>query len=151
MNRKSRLEANQRTAERQERENSAPRLIREVPGIASLRLSMAEFRVDATEAFSRHTRHIVVARAPALFQFPCTEDCTDGGYDFTHEIMKALRGGSTDFHGHAECRGTRFQTTCRNRLEYAAFATYFAAPPDREGRSSAAPAGVESGIPASSK
>jgi hypothetical protein len=134
MNRKARLEATQRTTERVDRENAAPRLIREVPRIASLRINMAEYREESTEAFSRHTRHVVVARAPALFRYACGQGCTDGGFDFTYDIMRALRTGSCDFHGKGVCHGTRFQADCRNRVEFDAFATYFAAPPESDGR-----------------
>jgi hypothetical protein len=134
MNRRDRLEAERRTTERLEREAAAPRLIREIPRIASLRLTFAEFREDASEPLVRHIRHVVVARAPALFRLPCGDSgCADGGHDFTYEILRALRALSTDFHGQGVCGGRRLGADCRRKLTYAAEATYFEAPPDCRG------------------
>ena len=125
MNRQSRIEAAGRATERRRRENAAPRLQELVSRIASLRLDIEEYRREATEPQVRYTRHIVIERAPALFNLGCTDaDCTDGGHDVTSMIMGALRNSSTDFTGEDRCYGNRYGQTCGSRLTYRAHATY---------------------------
>ena len=124
MNRRDRIGAAQRMAERQERERAAPRLKEEIPTLVTLRLEIAERRPDGTDSMI-HTRHIVVERAPALFQVPCGEkDCADGGHDLTREIMYGLRRKSTEFTGKDVCYGRRHANDCKREMTFTAIATY---------------------------
>ncbi|RLB45180.1 MAG: hypothetical protein DRI90_28735 [Deltaproteobacteria bacterium] len=84
MNRRGQREAASRFEERRSRENDAPRLRDRIPQLQSLRLELSEYRQGGTSPMGRHTRHIVVERAPALFIIPCGDhNCDDGGYNRT--------------------------------------------------------------------
>ena len=125
MNRQDRMEVLERASERRRREDTAPRLRASVSRIASLRLEIEEYRRDGDTPQVHYTRHIVVERAPALFNVGCTDaECLDGGYDVTSRIMAALRVSSTDFVGEDRCHGRRYGETCGARLKYHAHATY---------------------------
>jgi hypothetical protein len=126
-NSRRRSEAALRATERRKREDDAPRLKEEVPRLEELRLEIEEFLGDSTVSAARHSRLIVVDRAPALFEFPCTEpSCNDGGHDLTHAILRALRTEATEFRGEDSCYG-RLGTSaspCRRVLRYLAHAKY---------------------------
>ena len=71
--------AAERFAERRRREQDAPRLVDQVPGLLSLEISIDE-RSGATGV--KHTRRVVVDQAPALFLLPCGDSrCADGEHD----------------------------------------------------------------------
>lgn len=117
-------EAAKRFADRRRREDEAPRLIAEVPELASLNVEISERRGDAP-AESTHVRRIVVASAPAHFEIPCSEPtCEGGGHDLTDAIMRALRAHQTKFAGDDVCHGTLAGEPCGRTLRYAATATY---------------------------
>jgi hypothetical protein len=130
-NRRRQSEAAQRANERRQREDEAPRLKQQVPGLVELRLEIEERLGESAIAAARHTRHIIVDRAPALFDLQCTENsCRDGGHDMTSEIMRALRSGLTEFRGQDGCMGRlgAGADPCRRVLHYVAFAKYTAVP-----------------------
>ncbi len=133
-NRRRQSEASQRATERRQREDEAPRLKQQVSGLLELRLEIEERHGDSAIAAARHTRHIIVDRAPALFDLPCTENsCRDGGHDMTTEIMRALRSGATQFEGKDACMGRlgAGADPCRRILHYVAHAKYSTdVPPD---------------------
>jgi hypothetical protein len=118
-------EAAQRFAERRKREDEAPRLAREVPRLKTLRLDIEERRTTAAGAESKHVRHVVVDRAPALFLLPCGDpDCRMGGHDLTRAVMHELASGATLFDIEEACRGTVGNAECTRIIHVAGVATY---------------------------
>jgi hypothetical protein len=114
-----------RSAERRERENAAPRLSSEVPGLSSLRLEVEEKSGTSSSVQPKYTRFIVVSSAPALFLLPCGDsNCTDGGHDVTSAVMNALRAHKTQFGGEDECRGSVGTSFCARVLHFQAAAEY---------------------------
>jgi hypothetical protein len=118
-------EAAQRFAERRKREDEAPRLAAEVPGLATMRLAIEERRGSVSTAESKHTRLVVVERAPALFLVPCGDPtCDGGGYDLTFSVMRELRARRTEFSVDDECNGTVGTARCGRALHAIITATY---------------------------
>src|SRR6186713_2459061 len=71
-------EAAGRMAERRKRETEAPRLATMVPTLEKLRLEVQEHSSSISRPEHTHTRHVVVASAPALFVLPCHDtQCKD--------------------------------------------------------------------------
>lgn len=127
MNRKS--EAAERFAERRRQEDEAPRLRDVVPTLVSCRLEIKERRAAATIADVSHTRHVVVARAPALFLVPCSDpSCREGGYDISRELIRALRDRKSVFEGEDTCNGNIGSAHCGRVLTFTARAEYTPAP-----------------------
>ncbi len=119
-------EALERRRERQEREDSAPRLSIEVPTLRTLRMTISYYRGDVAVQ-PGHTRLVVVQRAPALFVVTCADkDCKNGGHDITDSVMRALRAGQKSFTGSAPCNGELGSAgaRCSSELRYEAEATY---------------------------
>jgi hypothetical protein len=117
-------EAFQRFAERRRREDDAPRLQAEVPDLATLDLEVTD-EGSETAAALKHTRRVVVASAPALFEIPCSDPaCVDGGHDLTSTIMRALRSHAAPFEGEDTCHGSVRTTVCGRVLRFSAVATY---------------------------
>lgn len=112
-------------AERRQREDRAPRLLAEVPGVKSLRLEIEERRQGAAVPETVHVRHVAVAHAPALFDLPCLDTtCTGGGHDVTLAIVRSLRSRLAKFEGEHACNGTTRTAPCTRVLRYVALATY---------------------------
>src|SRR5881394_2700311 len=98
--RRRNLEAAERQAERRRREDQAPRLAQSVPKLEHLRLELEERRPAISASETAHVRHIIISRAPALFELPCQDPrCKDGGHDLTASIMRALRASEGRFAG----------------------------------------------------
>ena len=115
----------QRFAERRQREDSAPRLTSEIPGLVSLCLAIEEAADATTVSRPKHLRRIVVERAPALFLVPCGDPrCTDGGHDVTSTIMNALTKRQTTFSGEDKCNGYLGTSPCTRILRYEASAEF---------------------------
>jgi hypothetical protein len=118
-------EAAQRFADRRKREDDAPRLATEVPSLAALRLAIEERRGSVQSAESKHLRHVMVERAPALFIIPCGDpSCDGGGYDLTNPIMRELRAQRTDFTVEDECFGNVGTSRCGRMVRALGTATY---------------------------
>ncbi len=116
--------AAQRSDERRLREDEAPRLSSKIPDLLSLTLAI-EDRSDSSVAQPKHVRHVVVARAPALFLIVCSDpNCKDGGHDVTDSIMRALSRHETAFHGEDRCYGALGPSPCTRVLHYDAVANY---------------------------
>ncbi len=125
MNRRATLEATERKAARRRREEAAGSLHDAFPALRSLRLALQEYRNGATNAECEHVRRVVVEHSPALFELPCTDaHCQDGGYDITHEIVRALRARQSSFEGRQACQGRRGGDECNRFLRYVADASY---------------------------
>jgi hypothetical protein len=124
MNGRSR-EAHLRFAERRRREDEARRLHDEVPRLRTLKLEVEEHRREATIAETRHVRHIIVDRAPALFELPCNDPaCRDGGHDLTDVMTQRLRSQATDFVIEDVCMGDVRGAACGRVIRLLATATY---------------------------
>jgi len=112
-----------RFADRRKREDEAPRLREQVPNLMSLQLDV-EDNSGVLEG-SKHTRRVVVDRAPALFLVQCCDPrCTDGEHDLTTSVMRALRAHETSFHGEDPCRGSVGPSPCARVVQFEAVATY---------------------------
>lgn len=123
MNRRG--EAAERFAERRRREDEAPRLLDVVPDLVACRIDMAQGRADATTAEVAHTRHLVVARAPALLVVPCSDPaCRDGGHDISSALLRGLRDHQRDINGEDTCHGDVGTVNCGRILRFTALAQY---------------------------
>src|SRR5262249_6421103 len=118
-------EAAQRQIDRRQREDEARRLTAEVPNLASLSIEIEERRAGGLIVEATHTRRVVVASAPALFELLCGDrDCKDGGHDVTRAIMGALKERKTRFEGEDACHGSVGSANCARVLKYVGIATY---------------------------
>ena len=118
-------EASQAAAERRQREDRAPRLLAEVPHLATLKLEIEENRQGASVPETVHVKHVAVAHAPALFDLPCLDTtCAGGGHDVTNQVLAALRSRAATFRGEHSCNGTTRTAPCTRVLRYVGFATY---------------------------
>jgi hypothetical protein len=116
------MAAAQRSSERRQRENDAPRLRESVPALASLQIELVEHAGTSTTA---HRKHVVIANAPALFEIPCGDkECRDGGHDITREVMRSLQQHSAQVSGEHVCEGQVGSAPCTRRLEYQTRAVY---------------------------
>jgi hypothetical protein len=118
-------DAAQRFAERRRREDEAPRLSTEVPGLATLKLEVEERSGTQPVVEPMHVRRVVVAHAPALFFLPCGDPrCKDGGHDITQYVVRSLRAGQTRFEGEDVCTGSLGSAQCSRVMHFIATATY---------------------------
>jgi hypothetical protein len=112
----------QRSIERRKSEDDAPRLLAEVPSLRSARILIIE---QVPTGSMRHTKHIVVARAPALFIIPCgVPACQDGGHDITSHVMSALRRRLPTAQGEDACGGTSGSAPCGRSIRFELTAEY---------------------------
>lgn len=113
--------------ERWRREDAAPRLLAQFPLLRSLSLSLKDLRGESRVTGTERKQHVIVTRAAALFEIPCSDPkCQNGGYDVTSEVLYALRHKHESFAGVAECCGTVGHNACRCSLSFAARASYAA-------------------------
>ena len=118
-------EASLRVAERRRREDEAPRLTAQVPGLETLRLEVVERSSSISRPENAHVRHVVVPSAPALFVMPCRDpQCRDGGHDVTAQVMAALQRKRERFDGESACPGSVGSAGCARVLGFAGAATY---------------------------
>jgi hypothetical protein len=118
-------EAFLRFAERRRREDEALRLTAEIPHLRALKLEIEEHRGSSALAETKHVRHVVVARAPALFVLPCGDpDCRGGEHDLTEPLMRKLREGALEFVVEHECGGDVRGALCDRLVRIRAAASY---------------------------
>jgi hypothetical protein len=116
------LAAAQRSNERRQREDAAPRLRDSVPSLVSLYIDLVEQTGTSTNA---HRKHVVLASAPALFVIPCGDKaCSDGGHDITHDVMRSLRQERAEATGEHVCEGQVGSAPCTRRLQYQTSAVF---------------------------
>jgi hypothetical protein len=128
------VEVENRVRERREREDAAPRLRNRVARLLTLSIEIDDHFGSATMAQTRYVRHVVVERAPALFQIPCSEpSCEDGGHDVTRAVMQALLAGEREFSGEDVCYGWRGGERCERVLRFVGHATYSSERPQAKG------------------
>jgi hypothetical protein len=114
-----------RAAERRKREDEAVRLQKKVPELKSLSLHILERPVDGSGYEIKYTKHVVVDRAPALFDIPCVDPgCKGGGHDLTKRVLAGLRRHKTHFGGTDLCEGSINGESCCLELSFVAEATY---------------------------
>ena len=113
--------AAQRSAERREREDKSPKLCGQVPALSSLRLEIEE---QCGAGGIKHTRRVVIGRAPALFLVPCGDSGCDGEHDLTAPVMQALRGRQTTFRGSDGCTGSIGPSPCLRVVHFEGVAEY---------------------------
>ena len=125
MIRRRQLEMQERVRERREREDAAPRLRKQVTELVSLSIEVEDASGSHLGAKTRYVRHVVVERAPALFQIPCSDaGCRDGGHNVTIPVMRALHAGESEFSGQDVCGGWCGGDHCGRILHYVGHATY---------------------------
>src|SRR5690606_22800972 len=111
--------ANSSRFERWKRENDAPRLRSHVSDLESLRLELSERGPGGTTPGTRHTLHIIVSNAAALFQIPCSDpECQGGGHDITEAVLRGLMAHLDSTTGDDVCIGNVGTTQCGRRLRY---------------------------------
>ncbi|MFO0685495.1 MAG: hypothetical protein U0234_25775 [Sandaracinus sp.] len=113
-----------RASERRRREDEAPRLSAVVPRLRALDISFAA-GTGSTAPESIHKRRVVVERAPALFEPPCSNpSCKGGGHDITYNVLASLRHGEPSVSGEDVCRGSVGAAPCGWVLKYQTQARY---------------------------
>jgi hypothetical protein len=118
-------EAQQRFADRRKREDDSPRLSEELPNLAALKLTVEERRPTAVTAESKYVRHVIVDRAPALFDIPCGDpSCSGGGHDVTQQLMRQLRANTAEVMVEHECQGGVGTSHCGRILRVIGTPTY---------------------------
>jgi hypothetical protein len=125
--RKRQTEAKLRADERRQREDDAPRLKQQISTLRELCLEIEERVGSASSSVGRYVRHVVIDRAPALFEIKCGDErCRDGGHDLTNEIMRGLRSSALEFQGEDACYGTlgSGSAACGRVLRFVARAKY---------------------------
>lgn len=97
-------------------EDDAPRLAAAFPWLRGARLEITE---DFPNGSTRHIKHIVVARSPALFIIPCGDaGCCNGGHDITAVLMQAFRKRLAGATGESYCVGTIGSADCKRRIHF---------------------------------
>ncbi len=128
------LEAADRHRDRREREDAAPRLRDQVGGLQTLSIEVDDRRGAGILTDTRYVRHVVVERAPALFEIPCSaERCEDGGHDVTRDVMQSLLAGEQEFVGKDICFGWLGNDRCDRVLRFVGHATYSGGRPQAKG------------------
>ncbi len=108
---------------RRAREDGAPRLRDQVPGLVSLELGL-EDRAGASGRI-QYIRRIMVDHAPALFLVPCGDPkCAGREHDLTADVLRALRSSEASFHGEDACKGSEAPGGCGRVLHFEAVASY---------------------------
>lgn len=116
--------AAQRSTERREREERAPRLKSAVPTLSELRIVVEDrYPLGST----KHTRHVVVERAAALFVVPCGDaTCDSEGHDITSNVMRALYAHATQADSEHPCDGNVGSANCTRVIHFRVEAKYIA-------------------------
>jgi hypothetical protein len=114
----------QKAAERRERENAAKRLAEVVPDLRQMTMRIHEGPEGVEDSDVAHTRIIVVARAPALFEVGCSDRKCNGGHDLTQRVLKALKQHKEHFEGTDRCTGHVTDAECRLELRFVVDASY---------------------------
>jgi hypothetical protein len=111
-----------RSTERREREDAAPRLKSVIPVLVSLRIVVED---KGGLGVTKHMRHVIVDRAPALFTVPCGDaSCDAEGHDITLAVMQALHAHRGSFEGEHGCDGNVGSAACRRVIHFSGSAQY---------------------------
>jgi hypothetical protein len=86
------------------------------PWLRSARIEITEHVANASTSY---IKHVVVARAPALFVVPCGDPlCQDGGHNITAVLMDALRRRLATVAGESHCEGAVGNVSCRRSIQF---------------------------------
>jgi hypothetical protein len=119
--------AARRSQERRKVEDDAPRLAAEIPALRTARIQVVE---HVPTGSNRYVKHVVVARAPALFILSCGDpSCQEGGYDITRTLMNAFRRQLASCEGTDTCCGMSGSAQCGRSITYQLSAEYAAPTP----------------------
>lgn len=111
--------------ERWKREDEAARLSAVAPALVRLRLELSESSNGHKVLDSNRIVHIVVPRAAALFEVPCSDArCKDGGHDLTREVMHNVRQRRRSFVGQNNCHGYLGGSPCARVLLFVVHAEF---------------------------
>jgi hypothetical protein len=122
---RSNKQAYLRAIERRRREDDAARLKAKVPTLSSLVIEVKESGEEVGDLDVSYIRRVVVDRAPAMFELPCSDRrCDGGGHELTRRFLKALRDGQATFEGTHRCAGNIKEEDCPLELHFVANATY---------------------------
>jgi len=111
--------------ERWKREDEAARLSAEAPALRQLRLELSESSNGHRVLDSYRIVHIVVPRAAALFEVPCSDGrCKEGGYDLTRDVMHSVRQRRRSFVGQNCCNGYLGNSPCPRVLSFVGHAEF---------------------------
>jgi hypothetical protein len=111
--------------ERWQREDDAGKLVAAVPTLTALRMSVVEKTGEDVGPPINHTKHFLLQHASAHVELPCTDrKCEGGGYDITHDVLRALRAGETKFEGDAACNGMIGERNCERTIRWTATAGF---------------------------
>jgi hypothetical protein len=115
-------EAAMRFADRRRREDEAPKLLVQVPGLTRLELEIEE---RSGAGGTKHIRRFALDNAPALFLVACGDPrCLDGEHDLTMDVMRALRARQESFHGSDDCAGAIGSSPCARVVHFEGTAQY---------------------------
>jgi hypothetical protein len=118
-------DAYRRALDRRRRQDEAERLREAAPDLESLELDVREHRVGMPGHEVHYKRFIVVDRAPALFDFPCSDRaCEGGGHELTHIVLRHIRRREEHFSGKHVCQGHARDGACKYELSFEANARY---------------------------
>jgi len=111
--------------ERWKREDEAVRLSAEAPALTRLRFELSESSNGRKVLDSTRVVHIVVPRAAALFEVPCSDArCKDGGYDLTRDVLHNVRHRRRSFVGQNDCNGYLGASPCTRVLMFVVHAEF---------------------------
>jgi len=111
--------------ERWKREDEAARLSAAAPALVRLRLELSESSNGRKVLDSARIVHIVVPRAAALFEVPCSDArCKDGGYDLTRDILHNVLQRRRTFIGQNDCGGYLGASPCSRVLTFVVHAEF---------------------------
>jgi len=123
------ITVNKARTDRWKREDEAPRLKEKVPTLAALRLELEEFSETHSVVGTRRVTLVVIDRAAALFEIPCSDPkCEEGGHDVTREVLSALARQPSRFEFESTCHGYVAQRPCGRMLRVIGQAEYKKAP-----------------------
>lgn len=118
-------EVYRRALDRRRRQDDALRLRDAAPLLDSLVVDIVERRAGLPGHEVHHKRVIVVDRAPALFEVPCSDRaCVGGGHDLTAAVLEHVGRRDPEFAGVDACPGRVHGRACDYELHFEARATY---------------------------
>lgn len=107
--------------------DEAPRLLEEVPSLASLRMVVHASADGKFTSAPKYTRLFVLDSAPAYFWIPCSNPgCEEGGHDVTRDVISGLKAGKKHITGQSECCGVVRDMPCTAAIRFEVEASYVA-------------------------
>ncbi len=117
-------EVYRRSLERRKRHDEAARLRDAAPGLEHLAFEIVERRASLPGHEVHHKRFVVVDRAPAVFEFGCSDRACGDIHELTDAILPHLRRREAAFSVTSICVGESRGAPCRYELTVNATARY---------------------------